>query len=61
MYYLCSKIKGDDQLHCFRTADLHLCWFFLHMQIAGFLLIGLIFNQVVGCVLCTIFNLQNVL
>ena len=28
MYYLptCSENKGADQLHCYRIADLHLCF-----------------------------------
>ena len=25
-YYLCSGNKGTDQLHGYRTADLHLCF-----------------------------------
>ena len=26
LYQLCSKNKGADQLHCYRTADLSLCY-----------------------------------
>ena len=26
LYYLCSKNRGDDQLHGYRTADLRLCF-----------------------------------
>ena len=26
LYYLCSENKGADQLCCYRTADLHLCY-----------------------------------
>ena len=26
LYYLCSENKGSDQLHCYRAAELHLCF-----------------------------------
>ena len=34
LYYLCSKIKGADQLLGYHASDLRLC--FPHMQNAGF-------------------------
>ena len=37
---LCSENKGPDQLHVYRAADPHLC--FWHMQKAGFLMTPLI-------------------
>ena len=44
MYYMCSENKGADQLRSYSEADMHLCF---HMQIVGFLMMGLKFPSVV--------------
>ena len=36
LLYLCNGIRGTDQLHGYRAADLHL--FSPYMQMAGFLM-----------------------
>ena len=34
LYYLCSKDKGTDQLCCYRTADLRLCFGICNKQVS---------------------------